>query len=667
MSGPVSRPPSSIDRELVGILERAFAAHAGPDAVIDLEDLTRALGLKNPYFARRMLRVLDRNGDGLVRRDEFLAGMRALVAGTDREKLEFAFRIHDHDDDGMLDRDELLRMIVISLAESETKERVTQPAEALVRELLRRADRDGDGKLSFEELAAHVARRPELLTRMVRSEAIWIAPNEEVLHWLDRGKAAPPSALPRDRAPGWFVAAFVLANVGVFAAVLLPGLARGTVPLVQVGRALGAVLALDTGLVLVPMMRRLLTKVRPTALGRRLPIDDAIAFHQLVGHVLFGVSIVHAAVFVLVYPSGHRQGLDRLLFSTQVGLTGTLLLAVFTLMWTCSLPYVRKSRRFELFYFTHLLWVVWLALVLVHAPHALWFAGLPLAAFLVEQGLRLVRRGKRVEVLSTQALRSGVTRLELTRPPHMRFQAGDYVFLRVPAIARREWHPFTISSAPERPNLTFHIRSLGNWTAALRRLVEEQDEPKGLVAFVDGPYGTPSARIFEAERVVLIGAGIGVTPFASVLESLVERSNESRSRPAEGGRAGLEAAHFFWVNRDQYSFEWFAALLRSLEENDAAQRLEIHLCMTAGRAGATSLGLELARDAMRSAGRSDMFTGLRTHTHLGPPDWELMLGAIAKRHAPAPVVVFFCGPHGLGQKLRPICARLGMAFHEEKF
>jgi hypothetical protein len=76
VSGPVSRPPSSIDRELVGILERAFAAHAGPDAVIDLDDLTRALGLKNPYFARRMLRVLDQNGDGVVRRDEFLAGMR---------------------------------------------------------------------------------------------------------------------------------------------------------------------------------------------------------------------------------------------------------------------------------------------------------------------------------------------------------------------------------------------------------------------------------------------------------------------------------------------------------------------------------------------------------------------------------------------------------------
>ncbi|MBK7398784.1 MAG: EF-hand domain-containing protein [Myxococcales bacterium] len=661
---PPSRPPSSIDRELLAILERAFAEHAGPDAVIDLDDLKKALHLQNPYFARRVLEVLDQNGDGVVRKDEFLEGIRALVAGTDREKLRFAFRIHDHDDDGSLDRDELLRMITISLAESDTKERVTQPAEALVRELLRRADRDGDGKLSFEELEAHVATRPDLLTRMVRSEAIWISPNEDLLRWLDRGKGSKedgPRIAP-DRGPAIFIALFVLANLAMFGVVLGRGLVRGANPLMQVGRALGTMLSLDAALVLLPMMRRLLTKVRPTALGRLLPLDSAITFHQIVGHVLFVVALVHAAAFLVVYPSGHPRGLDRLLFGTTIGLTGTLLLAVFTLMWVCSLPFVRRGRRFELFYFTHLLYVVWIGLVIVHAPRVLLFAGLPLLAFLVEQALRLARRGRRADIVATAALRSGVTRLELTRPRAMTFQPGDYAFLRIPAIAQREWHPFTISSAPEQPNLGFHVRSLGNWSAALRRVVEERNEPKDLVAYVDGPYGTPTARIFAARNVVLIGAGIGVTPFASVLESLVLRGNGKSDRPSQ-----LAHAHFFWLNRDQYSFEWFAALLRDLEESDAKQMLEIHLCMTAGRAGATSLGLELARDAMRSAGRSDMFTGLRTHTHLGPPDWDTLLGAVQKRHAPEPVEVFFCGPHGLGQKLRPICERLGFAFHEEKF
>ena len=41
--------------------------------------------------------------------------------------------------------------------------------------------------------------------------------------------------------------------------------------------------------------------------------------------------------------------------------------------------------------------------------------------------------------------------------------------------------------------------------------------------FIDGPYGTPSTHIFQAEHAVLIGAGIGVTPFASILQSIMMR------------------------------------------------------------------------------------------------------------------------------------------------
>ena len=52
---------------------------------------------------------------------------------------------------------------------------------------------------------------------------------------------------------------------------------------------------------------------------------------------------------------------------------------------------------------------------------------------------------------------------------------------------------------------------------------------------------------------------------------------------------------------------------------------------------------------------------------MGQPDWERMLYLIREQHAPEPVDVYFCGPPGLATKLRPICARLGMTFREEKF
>ena len=184
----------------------------------------------------------------------------------------------------------------------------------------------------------------------------------------------------------------------------------------------------------------------------------------------------------------------------------------------------------------------------------------------------------------------------------------------------------------------------------------------GLVAYVDGPYGSPSAHIFQSRFAVLIGAGIGVTPFASVLESIVLRAYGHGSRPSN-----LQKVHFFWLNRDQYSFEWFSALLAELEKIDSGGLLDIHLCMTGARSGATAMGLEMAREVMHALGPQRHHHGA-PHAHpLGPPDWEAMLGEIAAGTADEEIDVFFCGPPGLAKKLRPICERLGMSFREERF
>ena len=655
---------SAADADLLKVLDAAFAHHAGKDGRLDLDDLRRALGLRSEYLTRRIFDAFDSNHDGIIQKEEFLAGVRALVLGAPREKLAFAFRLWDHDGDGFLSREELLRMISLSLAESDVEERLNQPAEQLASVLLAKADRGRDGQLSFDELAQAAEKYPDLLARMTRTEAIWIAPNEELLLLLDERAGGP-----RRRSGFWlsnrlpqlaFLALWLLANVAVFAWSLVFGRASLTSDLaMKLGRALGACIDLDVAFAVLPVMRRLLTWLRPRWVGRLVPIDQALDFHKLVGHTLFALSLAHAGTFLSAYLTGHASSAPWQLLATVRGGTGAALVGIFLVTWLCSLGFIRRSKRFELFYFTHLLYIVWIALAVAHGPRILLFSGFAILAFVVEHLLRLRRRRPPSRVVSAVPLRSGVTQLEIERPQGFTFNPGDYAFLRIPTIARHEWHPFTISSAPEAASLSFHVRSLGNWTAALRRSVEDRAQQPTTV-FVDGPYGSPSAHIFRSRFAVLIGAGIGVTPFASVLESVVLRGNERHA-------SSLEKVHFFWLNRDQYSFEWFRALLENLEQQDAGRLLDIHLCMTTVRSGVTAFGLELAREVMRSAGRSDFMTGLRTRTHLGQPDWAALLGAIAERHRPAPVDVFFCGPHGLARKLEPICQRLGMRFREEQF
>ena len=59
-----------------------------------------------------------------------------------------------------------------------------------------------------------------------------------------------------------------------------------------------------------------------------------------------------------------------------------------------------------------------------------------------------------------------------------------------------------------------------------RNLAEKDNRTgpaKSLAIYIDGPYGAPASNIFRAHHAVLIATGIGVTPFSSILQSIMHR------------------------------------------------------------------------------------------------------------------------------------------------
>lgn len=91
---------------------------------------------------------------------------------------------------------------------------------------------------------------------------------------------------------------------------------------------------------------------------------------------------------------------------------------------------------------------------------------------------RKIRSNKFGDTLITEAyvLPSKTVHLVIRKPPKFRFQPGDYVFVNIPVIAKYEWHPFSISSAPEKSDFIWlHIRVCGNWT---KRLYSFASSPK---------------------------------------------------------------------------------------------------------------------------------------------------------------------------------------------
>ena len=95
-----------------------------------------------------------------------------------------------------------------------------------------------------------------------------------------------------------------------------------------------------------------------------------------------------------------------------------------------------------------------------------------------------------------------VTHLVLTKPVNFSYQPGDYIFVQIPAIAKYEWHPFTISSAPEQLGfLWLHIRSVGTWTKKLFEFFEKRNKQKhSQILQVQMPKEQPNSTMQELLR-----------------------------------------------------------------------------------------------------------------------------------------------------------------------
>jgi len=653
MNGPSPGSPTgglrTIREALQGRLERGRG--------VDTAAVKAALGIRSEYLAGRLLYALDPLGRGFRTADEFTAAAESMMTASVESKLAFLFRMHDVDASGKIDREEIERMVHIGLAEHAlilSEEDALRVADAL----LNATDRDGDRQISFQEFLQLIGARPKLRQLLARGGV-------ELLRPGDRAEQDARERAPKRRRLGWlrngvvlsaWVAAYVAVNLVLAGLAAVHYHAAGANGLIVVARACGAALNWNGALVLVPMLRHLWTAVRRRRIGELFPIDDGVNAHRWIGLVIFWLSWIHGLAHALNIAFADPPGAS---IWRPANVTGVLLLAVLTIMWLFSREAVRRSGHFELFHYTHVAYVAWFALACVHGPSFWMWVALPLLGYGIERIVRLSIAQAPSRLLVAEPKASGVTHLEFECPPDFNYQPGDYVFIRIPVIARHEWHPFTLTSAPEqRDRLGVHIRSLGNWTSAVRERFEVWGrEPVDI--YVDGPYGTPSSQLLECPHAVAIAAGIGVTPFASILQSLWWRQTH---RPA-----AVRRLHFVWLAKDQHSFEWFRDLLARLEATDSQHRLDVHIYMTGGHAGHEGSAFELAREMFYEVTGGDLVTGLKAKTNFGRPDFGGLLRAFAAEpNLPSPTV-FYCGPEGLSRSLARSCRDIGLRFRQERF
>ena len=301
----------------------------------------------------------------------------------------------------------------------------------------------------------------------------------------------------------------------------------------------------------------------------------------------------------------------------------------------------------------------------------------------MERLYREIRARRDTEIL--KVVRHPYDAMEIQfRKPSMKYKAGQWLFLQVPDVSSQQWHPFTITSCPFDPYISVHVRQVGDFTKALGDALgcgpaQEKEfdglDPEGVYEIVmangqrmprlriDGPYGAPAEDVFDNEIAVLIGAGIGVTPWASVLKNIWHLRGGDRP-PTR-----LRRVEFIWICKDTTSFEWFQTLLQSLEYQSATaasavggpEFLRIHTYLTQQLDADTTTNIYL-----NSVGtEKDPLTELKTRTNFGRPDWKRLFGAMRdglldrtymsgfdSEAMRTDVGVYFCGPSAAARDIK---------------
>jgi len=177
--------------------------------------------------------------------------------------------------------------------------------------------------------------------------------------------------------------------------------------------------------------------------------------------------------------------------------------------------------------------------------------------------------------------------------------------------------------------------------------------PEGTVLRLMGPFGAPAQSMWHFKTVMLVGTGIGVTPFAAMLRSVNIRLDQ-REKVAEvlhGRREkretlgnykdqeGLqnlvinatrcpESIYFYWCVRNNADFNWFFDLLKDAISGSSKKIVKISLFMT----GETDLNDPRVRNLTK-----------QFRVFSGRPNWKRIFEEVKNANIGQNIGVFLCG------------------------
>ncbi|CAE6225652.1 unnamed protein product [Arabidopsis arenosa] len=414
-------------------------------------------------------------------------------------------------------------------------------------------------------------------------------------------------------------------------------------------------LKLNMALILLPVCRNTITWLRTkTSLGVIVPFDDNLNFHQVIAvGIMIGVAIHSVTHLACDFPRliaatqekymplrkffGEEQPKIYLHFLKSIeGITGLIMVFLMAIAFTLAVPWFRRGKlekklpeplkklaSFNAFWYTHHLFVIVYILLVLHGYN-----------------------------------------LYLSKEWYKKM---TWMYLAVPVavytcerIIRAFRHPFSITSAPQDDYLSVHIKSLGDWTKAIKGVFSEVSMPPpvgemshGANNFdfprimIDGPYGAPAQDYKKYEVVLLIGLGIGATPMISIIKDIINNTETKELSQLDLAKVGSEhepqgeketfktrRAYFYWVTREQGSYDWFKNIMNEISERDKSKVIELHnYCTSVYEEGdVRSAFIHMLQSLNHAKSGLDIVSGTKVMSYFAKPNWENVYKQIAMDH-----------------------------------
>ena len=463
--------------------------------------------------------------------------------------------------------------------------------------------------------------------------------------------------------------------------------------------------------------RHTMTAIQSTALFESL-FGQTINLHVWLGVIVTVLSLIHTGCasrnYYMLIHKYDKNAYDQLVAQLPF-ITGILCMVLLLFPVIVARYHVATRKLFNFFFQTHMFLILYMVVLLVHtkpskhprlyAPagqldgrsDTIWWTAPPLFLYLAEMLYRRLWRAKhpmQVDRNMTRLYPVGkdggrILRLSLKRADEGNidsYKAGQYVHIQDERISRWEWHPFTVSKVTAS-EVELQIKCDGDWVTRLgdhveTALAQRQDMALG----VDGPYIAPAQSFDQFSTMVLVGAGIGVTPFLSVAAELLK--NKARRQNA-GKRTRV---HFIYLVAELEAVSTVEDVIRAMDEvKNGEIDFTIQICLTgpAVKKLATpeySLSAKPAKEGAKPVDKSvkfDMFqlvqhytvavkshdflTHLPVATNFGRPSWREIFTDLGITNTSTEVGVFCCGNPMLVADLEKECKEFNSTYAEYDF